>query len=145
MGTIFGEIFGPTSGGGGPAKDTTPPTIAVVSPTPGVVNGQPGGFSSDPAIARTTPIIIDITDATPGLLYVCIVCSYPGSVDGIEVYRRGAFRGSFFGSSSVAAIANGLRFTILPNGGWPDALDPATLTDIRWDVDAIDGDGNLAA
>lgn len=141
MGTIFGEIFGPTTSGG-VAKDTVAPTITIVSPTPGVAPGAPGGFSADWQTARMTPIVVDVTDVTPGIGYLCFVAKYPGVVDEANVYRRGAFRGSFLGLSSIGAIANGFRLTILPINGWPSS---DVLNDITFDVDAIDGDGNLAA
>ena len=140
MGTIFGDIFGPTSGGA--AKDTTAPTITIVSPTPGVAPGAPGGFSADWQTARMTPIVVDVTDVTPGIGYLCFVAKYPGWAEEINVYRRGAFRGSFLGLSNIAAIANGFRLTILPLTGWPSS---DALNDITFDVDAIDADGNLAA
>jgi hypothetical protein len=138
--TIFGEIFGPTTGGG--AVETTPPTITVVSPTPGVDPGAPGGFSSDWAIARLTPIIVRITDAGSGNRYQCLVCSYAGDAIERTVYRRGAFRGEYFGPSTETAIANGIELSIIPVGGWPSS---DAIADITWEIDALDQAGNLAA
>ena len=126
---------------GGGSGDTTPPTITVVSPTPGVAPGSPGGFSADWATARLTPIVLQITDVAPGNQYQAIVCRYPGAVDELVVYRRGAFRGSFACTSSELAITNGKELHVLPVGGWPSS---DALNDIVWDVDALDAAGNLA-
>lgn len=141
MATIFGEIFGPTTGGGGGSGDTTPPTIAIVSPTPNTTPGTAGAFSADWQTARFTPIVIDITDAAPGIEYACVVVTYPGSTTETVVYRRGSFRGAFVGLSTSTVIANGLRLSILPLNGWPSS---DALLDVTFDVDVIDGDGNLA-
>lgn len=141
MGTIFGPIFGPDTGGGGPPKDTTPPTIAIISPTPGVAPGDPGGFSADWETARNTPIVIRVTDAAPGNLYQCIVLKYAGAQDETVVWRRGAFRGSF-AARSLVVTSTPLELSVLPDNGW---ISSDAINDITWDVDAIDADGNLAA
>ncbi len=39
-------------------------------------------------------------------------------------------------------IANGFRLTILPIGGWPTM---EAIAGITFDVDVLDGDGNLAS
>jgi hypothetical protein len=127
---------------GGGSGDTTPPTITVISPTPGVAPGQPGGFPADWATARTTPIIVQITDVTPGNRYQAVVCRLPGVVDELVVYRRGAFRGQFLGSSGETVIANGKQLSILPSTGWPSAN---ALHGITFELDALDAAGNLAA
>lgn len=128
-----------TGGGGG---DVTPPVITIVSPTPDTNPGGGGGFSSDWLVARVTPIVIEITDLAPGNEYLCLTCTYAGASNEIVVYRRGAFRGEFGALSFAQSITNGLRLTILPAGGWPSS---DALNDVTFAVDAIDGDGNLAA
>lgn len=122
--------------------DTTPPTITVVSPTPSTAPGSVGAFSADWAIARVTPIVIDIVDTTPGNRYQCIVCRYAGADDEIVVYRRGSFRGQFAGLSTETAIANGKRLSILPRNGWPTS---DVLNDVVFEVDGLDQAGNLAS
>lgn len=127
---------------GGAAGDTTPPVIAVVSPTPGAAPGSPGGFPANWQLARVTPIVVRITDLAPGNQYQALVCRFPGIADELVVYRRGAFRGQFAGTSSEVAIVNGKELSILPQTGWPSA---AALHDITFELDALDGAGNLAA
>lgn len=122
--------------------DTTPPSIAIISPTPSTAPGSPGGFSSDWATARITPIILEVTDLTPGIQYLALVCRYAGATDELVVYRRGTLRGSFVGTSSVSVITNGLRLSVLPQGGWPSS---DALNDVTFEIDALDAAGNLAA
>lgn len=136
MGTIFGAIFGPATGG-----DTTPPTITIISPDVDDDPGNPGAFSADYNTAINTPIVIEITDAAPGNEYQCITMKYPGALDEIVVWRRGAFRGSFAARSFVVT-STPLRLSVLPIAGW---IGTDALSDIEWAVDALDGDGNLAA
>ncbi len=137
-----GYVSGASSGGGGGSGDTTPPTITIISPTPDVDPGDPGGFSDDWQTARFTPIVLEIKDVTPGNRYQCLVARYPGAEDEIVVYRRGAFRGSFYGLSTSSAVAHGIRLSILPINGWPSSDE---LADVVFDIDAIDQDGNLTA
>ncbi len=141
VGLVTRGYVGQGSPGGG-VGDTTPPTITIVSPTPDVDPGDPGGFSLDWQTARFTPIVLDIQDATPGNRYQCLVARYPGALDEITVYRRGAFRGSFVGLSTSSAVSHGIRLTILPINGWPSS---DALNDVVFDVDAIDQVGNLAS
>lgn len=122
--------------------DTTPPTITVVSPTPGVAPGAPGGFPTDWAVARFTPIVLQITDAAPGNRYQGIVCRYAGADDEIVVYRRGLFRGQFVARSTEVAITNGKQLSVLPVNGWPSS---DVLNDVVFEVDAVDQAGNLAS
>lgn len=117
-------------------SDVTPPTITVVSPTPGVEPGQPGGFPADYDTAKDTPIVLEVTDLAPGVAYVALLALTGGSEE--VVYRRDAFRGLYATGSSLEVIAGGFRFTVRRVGGWPPG-------EITWDVDAIDGAGNLAA
>jgi hypothetical protein len=129
------------SGGGG-GGDTTPPTIAIVSPTPGVAPGAPGGFPADLATARDTPIVLDVTDVTPGNRYICVVARFRGAVGEEVVYRRGSFRGLYAGYSSSTAISNGTRLSVRRQGGWPGSN---SLDDVTFEIDAVDAAGNLAS
>lgn len=126
-----------TSGGGG--GDTTPPVVTIISPAVGPI-GTPGGFSSNWNVARMTPLIIEIKDLSPGLLYQCLVIRYVGSPEQV-VYRRGAFRGDFLAYGSATAITDGVRLSILPATGWPT---PEAINTIALELDAVDADGNLA-
>jgi hypothetical protein len=135
--------FDPWIEDGGGGGDATPPTITIVSPDIDDDPGNAGAFSADWEIARMTPIVLEITDAAPGIEYACLVCRYPGAVDEITVYRRGAFRGQFLGLSSVITdTGTTLRLSILPLNGWPSS---DAVSDIVFDVDVVDSDGNLAA
>lgn len=112
----------------GPAADTVAPTIAIVSPAPGTT------------LSSSVEVIADITDATPGNRYQCIVARFPGAVDEITVWRRGQFRGQFAARSWSEVVANGIRLHIIPAGGWP-----ASPSDLQLELDALDGAGNLAS
>lgn len=122
---------------GGAFSDASPPTITIISPTPGVAPGDPGGFPADLNAARHTPIVLTITDLSPGLGYICVIATLPGGVEEV-VYRRDAFRGRYAGLSSVIAIANGLQFSVRHAEGWP----PGNVT---FAVDPSDLAGNLSA
>jgi hypothetical protein len=89
--------------------DATPPVVAVVSPTLGS------------AIAKTTPIVIDVTDAV-GLARAMLFARYEGR-DGTEVVHDGqAFLNPYVNDTSDReAISGGYRFTVLRTGGWPAA------------------------
>jgi hypothetical protein len=120
---------------GGPAVNTTPPTVTVISPTPGASPGTVGGFPADLAAARITPVVVQITDLDPGVAYSYLSVSFAGSQTEEVVYRRGQFRGLYLGSS-YSSIANGRQYTLLRKGGWPGGS-------LVFSVDAIDGAGNI--
>lgn len=123
--------------------DTVAPVIVVVSPTPGATPGSGGAFPSDPIAAQATPIILRITDIRPGIALVVVTATFLNDTIVETIYRRGAFRGAYAASSYPVAISNGVELHCIRAGGWP----PGSLTngDIQFDVDAIDGAGNLAA
>lgn len=125
------------SGGG---SDVTAPTIAVVSPNPSLEPGDVGAFSANFAIAKVTPILIDLTDMVPGVTFVF-------AIDGAgrSIYRRTGFVGEYILGSAQSAIANGVRLTILPDGGWPSGDDPTLDSFVTIGVDAIDGAGNVTS
>lgn len=86
--------------------DAAAPTVALVSPADGS------------AIARTTPIVVDVTDASAfAAIFVWVV--YPnGSTD---VVHDGEGFAAAFGTSTRAGISGGYRYTLRRAGGWPAA------------------------
>ena len=106
--------------------DITPPEIDLVSPE---------DFSETFATATATPVVLDVTDASPGLRTVTIFASGSGLTGVQTVYYSGAYTPSFSSSSSTTAISGGTRFSVLPERGWSGGT--LTLT-----VEAVDQDGN---
>ncbi len=99
-----------------------PPVIGNFSPAVGT------------PLARNDTVSFDVTDPT-GLLRgeVFVVL---GS-DVLVVHDGDRFRGRFTNFSSRAAIVDGFRYTVRPNGGWTSAP--------TFEVHATDTDGNEAA
>lgn len=112
------------------------PVITVVSPTPSTTPGAAGGFSADSAVARATPITIDITDDV--LLSYATVTN---TMTGEWVYQSstGLF-GSAYVGSTAAAISGGKRLTILPAKNWPTSSNYVQFT-----VDAVDNTGGVTS
>lgn len=108
--------------------------VTIISPNPDVDPGAGGGFSADWAVARATPVVIDISAPTSGG-YQTLVCIYAGQATELVVYRRGAFRGDFAALSTVSIFGGRKRLTILPVGGWPSS---DAISDMTWHVDAFD-------
>lgn len=127
-------------GGSGSGGDTTPPTVTVVSPTPGVAPGQPGGFPADRRSADLTPIVLLLSDASPGIEYICVVAEYPTGPE--IIFRRGRFFEPYMASSYLATPPD-VTMTVYRTGGWPRRSDPSLGSYIKFSVDAIDGDGNI--
>lgn len=123
-------------GGGSGSSDLDPPVITVISPTPGVAPGQPGGFPRNRVLANRTPVELMITDAAPGIRYICVTVL----VDDKEevVYRRGSFRGAHVIGSSQRTSGSDLFLTVKRFGGWPSG------TALVFSLDALDQSGNLA-
>jgi len=121
----------------GASKDTTPPTITAISPTPAVAAGDPGGFPNSSA-AFTTPIIVEATDAFPGIVYESVTVRMFG-VSGLDqdaeqvAFRAGSFKPPYDGTSEIV----GDQLSILPADGWRG-------TYVVLEMDVIDIDGNLA-
>lgn len=124
------------------AGDSTAPTIAAISPTPGVAPGVAGGFPASYSDAKATPIVLDITDADPGLAFLVVTNETDGAA---TVYRGSNYLGDYVEASSSKSIANGVELSILPASGWPAAADRSAQNPIKLRVDAIDGAGNLAS
>lgn len=130
-------------------SDTISPTITIISPTPGVAPGDPGGFPAREAEAKLTPIVLQITDLSPGLGYLAVIVRmYIDDEDEnpVEevVYRRNNFRGNYVKGSSRSTIANGVELSVMRAGGWPTTVVSGRRF-IVFAVDAVDSDGNLAA
>lgn len=136
----FGGYFG------GGTADSTEPTVSIVSPTPGLEAGDPGGMPSNYAAAKTTPIVLEVTDADPGnrLIIVVFMQDAGGDLDHpIEevVYRGGYFRGGYLAAGSwQESITDGVRLHCLRAEGWPGSDAPSW----RFEVDAVDQAGNEA-
>lgn len=81
--------------------DVTPPTTALVSLPP----------------APSAPCVVDVSDAS-GLRRVIVRVKFPWLGLNEVVYEEGGFT-TQYSSSSAAAIAGGLRLSIVRTGGWP--------------------------
>lgn len=108
-----------------------PVTITIVSPTDDVAPGSPGGFPTDPEEARWTPIVLEITEAD----YEIVTATYPNMTGELAVYLDDDFRPGFALRSSQEAITDGVRLTILPDGGWPGT---SALHDVTLFVDGVE-------
>jgi hypothetical protein len=128
--SYWGTNFPEPAGGGGGGGDTVPPTITIVSPS------IPSGFPADWSLAKDVPVVLNVTDAAPGIEYITVTVFFSGGQEE-TVYRRGSFRGDYAGLSTQSTITNGLQLSVRRNDGWP----PGSMT---FNVDALDGDGNLA-
>lgn len=124
--------IGDSGGGSGPS-------ITVISPTPGVPPGSPGGFPGNFTAAATTPIVVQVEDAT--LIYVCIVATF---LDGTQdvVFRRGNFAARYLEGSFYTVVGDVTTLTCVRADGWPFGSD--TIGDIAFDIDAIDRAGILS-
>lgn len=126
--------------------DAVLPVVTFVSPTPGVAPGQPGGFPADPFQAKSTPIVLQISDVDPGVSYVNLVVRYTDE-DGTSVeetvYRRSNFRGRFVKRSKAEMVGGALQLTIYRDGGWME-LVTGTSKQFGFYVDAVDGAGNVS-
>jgi hypothetical protein len=128
-------------------KNQIAPEIEIVSPTPGVAPGQPGGFPRSRRQAVQTPIVLRVTDEVPGLAYLSVTVKFFGSADELDddtrateetVYRDSQFRGKHAASSYLEVEEDGIVLHIYREGGWLGRY-------LKFAVDSIDGDGNMAA
>ena len=110
------------------------PVISNMVPTP-------GQMASTLLAARNTVLEFDVTDADDDMLLVLVSCRSKDS-SGVPtgptyvVFKASDFIYPFDSeTSSVAVIANGFHFEILPRGGWLQDLD-------LW-VYALDDNGNM--
>jgi hypothetical protein len=125
----------------GSSSDPNPPVVSVVSPTPGVPAGSAGGFPRNLALAKETPIVLEIADLEADLQYVCVTARFSGSSAEEVVYRRDNFRGLYVEGSTKVEDGDDVTLTIRREGGWPTA--GGRIQQIQFAVDAIDADGNL--
>jgi hypothetical protein len=91
--------------------DQSRPVVTVVSPAPGT------------QIARNAPVVVDVTDDS-GTVGVVLLVRFP-NFRVLEGIWDGENWGFNYTSASVkstrVAIANGWRFTLRRDGGWPGA------------------------
>ncbi len=118
-----------------PGGDEDPPIITVISPTPGVPPGEPGGFSADPAVARVTPIVLEIVD--DAIAYAAVFARFDGANARTPVFRRGAFEPGYSLFSSLEIVdAETMRLHVRADNGWRSTV-------IAFDCDAVDSGGNV--
>jgi hypothetical protein len=106
-----------------PPLDVTPPVLTVVSP-------------AGSAISAGQQFVVEVTDAT-GFALVVLTVELPAGGAHEVVWMSGNFASAYSASSTIAAIANGYRFSILRRGGW--SASPT------FHVEAIDTSGNVGA
>lgn len=115
-----------------------PVTITIVSPDVDEAPGSAGAFPSDYTTAINTAIVVEIT----GAVFEVVTAQFPdsskpsGFSDEVCVYRDGDFRQGFAERSIEAAITDGKRLTILPDGHWPGTT---ALHDVRLNIDGVEG------
>ena len=107
---------------GSSSPDVTPPTISVVSPTPGST------------IRTSDPFVVDVTDAG-GFAIIALTAEIPAGGAHEVVWLRGDFSAAYADASTITAIADGFRFSILRRNGWT-----ASPT---FHVEAVDNAGNV--
>lgn len=118
-GGLFPDYAEGLADGGGGGGDTTPPTITVLSyPT-----------------APEEPFVLQIQDASPGIEYLGIFCTFASGSQQLVCLRRGVFLPPFDLDSVLDGTASDYEATIYCRGGWPYG----TTT---FAVDVLDGDGN---
>lgn len=108
---------------------SAPFILAPIPSVPAIGNWTPDLATE---IAATTPVGFDATDAHGFRRIVVYAATSDGG--GEMVYDGAAFVAPYTGSST-AAIANGLRFSIVRNGGW---LASPRLTVIAVNVDGVE-------
>lgn len=129
------QIVDIDTGGDGPPQlylsiglsSTTAPVISGISPAAGT------------SITTFQSIQFDVTDAASGEVQLALITvKFAAKRDVWMVYDGTDFTEQFIQNSTVTAIANGLRFSVRPKGGWQDSID-------EFFVYAVDGDGNVEA
>lgn len=151
------SIGGGGSGSGG--SDSDEPDLTVISPDPGEPPGDPGAFPASYAAARDTPIAITVADAASDVAFVVISVRFtdpavasgltnPATVyagrpptDGVAGYQQGYSLASTV--TGTGAVGVGIRFDVRNDTGWPG--QPHANSEIRFDVKAVDSQGNVLA
>lgn len=108
----------PLSLAGGLGGDAS--EIDFLTPTPDTAPGAPGGFSLAYAVAKNTPITLQILQAP--ILFATVWATLPdGTVE--TVYDGANFVGRYIaGSTQVASPGDpGIVMSIARTGGWPGA------------------------
>lgn len=123
-----GEVF-PASA---VVVDSTAPVIANITPAPS------GPLAATYAAARATLVEFDVTDLSPGLSAVLVSVQLEGEDEVYLAFDGTRFSGQFDDLSTVAAIANGFHFAIIPNLGWYKSIAAMFIY-------AVDSHGNLEA
>lgn len=96
-----------------PAPDVVAPVIGSITPTPGLMAG------STRAQQRRQAVSFEVTDIDPGIAMLMVTMKYALETDTTVVYDGTSFLGLFDNTdTSVEAITDGFRFTLLPSGGW---------------------------
>ena len=112
------RVIDPFASAGG-----TVPTVSFVSPSPGA------------AIETNDPIVVDVVDEDTADLSVFLFAALSNGAQ--EVVWDGSAFALYYSGSTRAAIANGYRYTIRRNAGWPNG--PVSIK-----ANAIDDTGGIA-
>ena len=119
--------------GGMIAEDPQLSGTDVISPS--VANATPAAGTQ---LEQFDPIGFDVIDLNSGVTAILVHVEFASRRDREVVYDGTRFQPRFLRASTTTTIANGLRFSILPNGGWTDSIDEVF-------VYAVDADGNIEA
>lgn len=111
------------SGGSAGGGDTTPPAIQNITP------------ASGEELSRLQPVQFDVVDTEGfGRIMVFVKFAFFEHV----VYDGAQLSPGFRSRSSVEVIADGFRFRVVPDTGWPALSAP------RFRILAVDAAGNEA-
>lgn len=114
------ELFSSSS-----APIGNPPVITVVSPPVGPIPSQ------------YTPVILDVVDNNPGVLFTILVARYSSEQRRFVVWDGDSFVTPFASLSTVTNITGGKRYSLVPAGGWTPGLA------VTIDVYSVDTAGNF--
>lgn len=104
---FIGNIKVSTSG----PVDTDPPIVTIISPAVGS------------SIARTIPIVFNVTDPGGDFRRIIIVATFASSSLKEVVHDGNTFGPKYVGSINTrTVITDGFQYTILRDGGWPANL-----------------------
>lgn len=135
---------------GGESSETTPPVVTSVSPDTNDAPGNPGAFNRDYTIAKDTPIVVTVVDASSAVAFVSISVKFSDRNYTEEIYagQGGAGWDALFVTGSAVtgsgAAGVGYTFSIRRNGGWPPGPNPdGTPLTASLRVRGIDAKGNV--
>lgn len=112
-------------------------SITPVSPLPSTPPGAVGGFSLLYALARGTPIQIDVADASLAATWVSVYF-LDGTVE--LAYRSSNFVAGYLARSKAVVTGTTTRFYIYRDEGWPGASRLGNLA-VGIGVDTVDSGG----